>query len=122
MSRIERRTAPSEATGVERSVEVRVGSLGGFELRPTRLFVWSGQERQEKERIVSLGSEPRSLDMARRERELRAGSVSMRTFGNPLMTAALASVHAARKLADEFNRDIDIDEPEKPKKRRQPKQ
>ena len=39
--------------------------------------------------------------MSRREREIRAGSVSIRTFGNPLMTAALASVHAVRKLADE---------------------
>jgi hypothetical protein len=32
----------------------------------------------------------------RRERELRAGTVSVRSLGNPLMTIALAGVHAVR--------------------------
>lgn len=114
MSRIERKAAPKETTGVERSLEVRVGSLGGFELRPTRLFLWSGLEREHKERIVSLGRHPQSLDMPRRERELRAGSVSMRTFGNPLMTAALAGVHAVRKLTGEV---INVDPDERDKSR-----
>ena len=101
MSGIERRTAPKETTGVERTLEVRVGSLGGFELRPTRLFLWSGRERAQRERIVMLGSCPRTIDVSRREREIRAGPVSMRTLGNPLMTATLASVHAVRRLAGE---------------------
>jgi hypothetical protein len=32
----------------------------------------------------------------RRERELLAGAVRVRTLGNPLMTLALAGVHAFR--------------------------
>src|SRR5215210_2349492 len=31
--------------GVERTFEVQVGALGGFELRPTRCFLWLGEER-----------------------------------------------------------------------------
>ncbi len=83
-------------TGVERSLEVQLGPLGGFELRPTRLFVWEGGERAGGERILALGSPPRSLDLERREREVNAAGVRVRTLGNPLMTVALAGVHAAR--------------------------
>lgn len=84
--------------GVERSLEVQVGPLGGFDLRPTRFFLWMGSTR-DRERIVSLGSAPRSLLVPRRERELRAGAVRVRSLGNPLMTVALAGVHAARKAS-----------------------
>jgi hypothetical protein len=75
---------------------VQVGALGGFELRPTRLFLWAGQERGGRVRIVSLGSAPRSLLIPRRERELFAGAVRVRMLGNPVMTLALAGVHAFR--------------------------
>jgi hypothetical protein len=84
--------------GVERSLEVQIGSLGGFELRPTRFFVWGGAEREGNERILPLGARPRSLRFPRRPRELQAGSVQVRTLGNPLMTIALAGVHAARRI------------------------
>ncbi len=98
---IERKESPVRVRGVERSLEVQLGPLGGFDLRPTRFFVWSGAEREGQERVVSLGSAPRSLLISRRERELRAGVVCVRSRGNPLMTLALAGVHAAKKLARE---------------------
>ena len=87
--------------GVERSVEVQVGPLGGFDLRPTRLFLWLGEEREGRERIVSLGSAPRNLRIPRRERELETRGVRVRSLGNPLMTVALAGVHAARTVVRE---------------------
>jgi hypothetical protein len=104
MPLIERRDSSEPVKGVERALEVRLGAVGGFELRPTRIFLWSGEEREGRERVVSLGSPPRSLDLERRERELHAGSLHVRSLGNPLMTIALAGVHAARKLAEEARR------------------
>jgi hypothetical protein len=101
MPPIERRRSTEVVRGVERSLEVKIAGLGGFELRPTRLFLWSGEEREASERIVSLGTEPRSLDIPRREHELRAGAIEVRTLGNPLLTLALAGVHAIRRLTEE---------------------
>src|SRR5687767_8181886 len=69
MPLIERRESNEPVKGVERALEVRLGAVGGFELRPTRIFLWSGEEREGRERVVSLGSPPRSLDLERRERE-----------------------------------------------------
>jgi hypothetical protein len=102
MSRIERRRSETRVRGRERELEVQVGALGGFELRPTRVFVWAGEERAARQRILSLGSPPRSLMIPRRERELLAGNLRVRSLGNPLMTLALAGIHAfraARKAA-----------------------
>jgi hypothetical protein len=48
--------------------------------------------------VLPLGSAPRSLFIPRRPREIDAGPVHVRTLGNPLMTVALAGVHAARRL------------------------
>jgi hypothetical protein len=104
MSRIERREIASRVRGRERELEVQVGALGGFELRPTRLFVWFGEEREGRQRVLSLGSAPRSLMIPRREKELRAGAVRVRSLGNPLMTLALAGVHAFRAAARETRR------------------
>ena len=101
MALTERDEKPERVRGVERSLEVQLGPLGGFDLRPTRFFVWPGEERAGRERVVSLGSPPRSLTIPRRRRELRAGAVRVSSLGNPLMTIALAGVHAARKVAEE---------------------
>ena len=95
MSRVER-TEGARVQGRERELEIQLGGLGGVELRPTRIFLWTGGERTGRERIISLGTEPRSLMLPRRERELHAGAVRVRSLGNPLMTIALAGVHAVR--------------------------
>jgi hypothetical protein len=89
-----------EITGVERTLEVRLGSLGGFELRPTRLFVWRGDEREQAERIIPFGGEPVGLEYPRHESSLRAGGVEVRTLGNPLMTIVIAGAIAFRRWAD----------------------
>ena len=96
MSRIERRVSATGVRGRERALEVQLGALGGFELRPTRLFVWGGNARAGRERVVSLGRAPHNLMIPRRERELQAGAVRVRSLGNPMMTIALAGVHALR--------------------------
>jgi hypothetical protein len=83
--------------GVERTFEVQLGALGGFELRPTRCFVWAGPDRAGRERVLSLGTAPRSLTIPRRERRREAGAVRVRTLGNPVLTVALAGVHLARR-------------------------
>jgi hypothetical protein len=83
--------------GVERTFEVQLGALGGFELRPTRCFLWLGDERAGRERMLSLGTAPRSLTVPRRERRREAGAVRVRTLGNPVLTVALAGVHLARR-------------------------
>jgi hypothetical protein len=98
MGQVDRERKPARVRGVERSLQVQVGDLGGFDLRPTRFFVWTGGERAGQERILPLGSAPRSLTIPRRPREVQAGSVEMRTIGNPLMTVALAGVQVARTL------------------------
>jgi hypothetical protein len=92
----EKETKPDRVRGVERSLQVEVRGLGGFELRPTRVFVWGGDAREGNERVLSLDSAPRSLTIPRRPRERQAGVLELRTLGNPVMTVALASVHAAR--------------------------
>ncbi|HXV57030.1 MAG TPA: hypothetical protein VD704_04110 [Gaiellaceae bacterium] len=84
--------------GVERSLQVRLGGLGGFELRPTRVFLWGGADREGHERILPLGSAPRSLSIPRRPREVEVGALEVKALGNPLMTIALAGVHAARAV------------------------
>lgn len=98
MDKEQKETKPDRLRGVERSLQVEVRGLGGFELRPTRVFVWGGQEREQSERILPLGAAPRSLTIPRRPRERQAGAVELRTLGNPIMTIALAGVHAARAL------------------------
>ena len=101
MAEVEPTRKPVRRRGVERSLEVQIGPLGGLELRPTRVFVWAGAERAGRERIVSLGVPPRTLVVPRREREVHAGPVHVRSLGNPVMTVALAGVHVARKIARE---------------------
>jgi hypothetical protein len=91
-------TKPERIRGVERSLQIEVRGLGGLELRPTRLFVWGGEEREASERILPLGSAPRTLTIPRRRRERQTGAVELTTLGNPLMTIALAGVHAAKAL------------------------
>lgn len=98
MAEEQEQTKPERIRGVERSLQVEVRGLGGFELRPTRVFVWGGDERRASERVLPLGSAPRSLTIPRRPRERQAGGVELTTLGNPVLTVALAGVHLARAL------------------------
>ena len=99
MALVERERQPDQVRGTERSLEVKLGVLGGFELRPTRLFLWKGAERAD-ERLVAFGERPSGLDYGRHETSTRAGSVEMRTVGNPLLTVAMASVIAFKRWVD----------------------
>jgi hypothetical protein len=96
---------PERVRGRERSLEVQVGHLGGFDIRPTRFFLWSGTDREGQERVLSLGKAPRNLLIPRRPREVQAGGLRVRTLGNPLMTIALAGVHAVRKARERASAD-----------------
>lgn len=100
MALVERERHPEQVRGAERSLEVKLGALGGFELRPTRLFVWKGEQR-EGERLVAFGERPSGLDYERQETSTRAGSVEMRTVGNPLLTVAMAGVIAFKRWAQD---------------------
>jgi hypothetical protein len=96
MGPIERRNLPARVRGRERGFEIQLGELGGFELRPTRLFLWPGSDRDTQARVLSLGRAPRNLLLPRTQTEYRAGSVRLTSVGNPLMTLALAAVQTAR--------------------------
>ena len=98
MGPIERRNSPERVRGRERGFEVQLGELGGFELRPTRLFLWPGADRETQSRVLSLGKPPRNLLLPRTETLYRAGSMRMTSVGNPLMTLALAAVHTAKAV------------------------
>jgi hypothetical protein len=97
---VQRERSPEEVRGLERTLEVRLGSLGGFELRPTRLFLWAGAERERTLRVIPLAERPAGLEYPHRETSTRAGAVEVRTRGNPLLTIAMAGVIAFKRWAD----------------------
>jgi hypothetical protein len=100
MPLLRREEIPGEIVGTERAFEVKVGALGGFELRPTRVFVWTGAERASTERLMPLAERPVGLEHARRESVVQLGPVEVRSRGNPLMTVAMAGVIAFRRWAE----------------------
>jgi hypothetical protein len=100
MGLVDRRVEPQPVTGAERAVELRLGSLGGIELRPTRLFLWKGGEREGAERVVPLADRPVGLEHERTESTVRVGSLQVRSRGNPLMTIALAGAIAFKRWAE----------------------
>ena len=69
----ERDLRPEKIVGSERAFEIKMGGLGGFELRPTRLFVWKGAERGATEKLVSLADQPVGLEYPRRESTVQDG-------------------------------------------------
>ena len=97
MSSLDRQRTPEPVRGQERALEVRLGGLGGIEIRPTRVFLWKGEEREGAERVVPLAERPVGLEHERVETTTRAGSVEVRSVGNPVMTIALAGAIALRR-------------------------
>jgi hypothetical protein len=106
---LQRNVSPAPVTGAERAFEVKLGALGGFEVRPTRVFVWKGGERTGSERLLPLADRPVGLEYERRETTTRVGQVELRSRGNPLMTLAMAGAIALRRIVE--------DEPRQPEQR-----
>lgn len=76
-------------------MEVQVGPLFGVDLRPSRVFLWTGA-RRENARILPLGRPPRTLRMARRRRILSLGPLQVTMLGNPIVTLGKTGVALAR--------------------------
>lgn len=98
MAPLERNVSPVPVTGAERALEVKLGALGGFEVRPTRVFLWKGDDRRRSERLVPLADRPVGLEYERRESTVRLGQIEIRSRGNPLMTLAMAGAIALKRI------------------------
>ncbi|MHB9150977.1 MAG: hypothetical protein ACYC33_13035 [Thermoleophilia bacterium] len=79
----------------ERALAVTAGRLGGAEIRPTRVFLWLGTRTAGRERMISMGSQPRLLRSCRR-RHLDLGPCQVSFLGNPVLTLGLFAVKAVR--------------------------
>ena len=99
MAPVERERSLEEISGAERAFEVKLGSLGGFELRPTRLFVWRGAVRDD-EKVLPLAERPVGLDESRAESTIRVGSIHVRSRGNPVLTLAITGAIAVKRWAN----------------------
>jgi len=106
MPLLERTVSPQRILGSERAFEVRFGSIGGVEVRPTRLFLWKGPERLEHEQVLPLADRPVGLDYERTESRLRVGSVEFRSRGNPLLTLAITGAMALKSWAGAPGSDV----------------
>lgn len=84
--------------GQERQFSVQAGPLFGIDLRPSRLFFWTGAEREGHERIVSLGRPPKVMRAARRRRFVRLGSAEVSYLGNPAVTLGVSLYRYGRGL------------------------
>jgi hypothetical protein len=84
--------------GQERQMAVQVGRSFGFDLRPSRLFVWAGPERDGHERIVSLGKPPARMQAPRRRRWLKFGRAEISYLGSPAVTLPLSAWRYAQHV------------------------
>jgi hypothetical protein len=84
--------------GQERQMAVQVGRGFGFDLRPSRLFVWAGPEREGHERIVSLGKPPARMQAPRRRRFVKVGRAEISYLGSPAVTLPLSAWRYAQHL------------------------
>jgi hypothetical protein len=89
--------AMSVSRGEERSVEVQVGPLFGLDMRPTRVFMWTGANRSHV-RILSFGRAPRPLRLGRRRRTLSLGPLHVTTLGNPIVTLGKTGMALAKAV------------------------
>jgi hypothetical protein len=102
----------------ERQVAVQVGRSFGFDLRPSRLFVWAGAEREGHERIVSLGKPPARMQAPRRRRWLKVGPAEVSYLGSPAVTLPLSALryaqHVRRQVSGQKTGDAQRPTMEKP--------
>jgi hypothetical protein len=90
--------SPVTERGQERQMAVQVGRSFGFDLRPSRLFVWAGPQREGHERIVSLGKPPARMQAPRRRRWLKIGPAEISYLGSPAVTLPLSAVRYAQHV------------------------
>jgi hypothetical protein len=106
MSRVETTKSALVEQGRERQLSIQAGSLFGVDLRPSRLFLWLGEERRGQERVVSLDRPPRVLRGQPRRRFLRLGAAEISYLGNPAVTLTLSAYNYGRRvLADVENKE-----------------
>ena len=101
MSRVETTKSALVEQGRERQLSIQAGSLFGVDLRPSRLFLWLGDERRGQERVVSLDRPPKVLRGQPRRRFLKLGAAEISYLGNPAVTLGLSAYNYGRRvLAD----------------------
>lgn len=98
MPRVETSKSALVEQGQERQFSVQAGSLFGVDLRPSRLFLWLGDERQGQERVVSLDRPPKVLRGQPRRRFLRLGGAEITYLGNPAVTLSLSAYNYGRRV------------------------
>jgi len=99
MPLLERTVSGERISGTERALEVRLGSVGGVEVRPTRVFLWTGPAR-DTEKVLPLAERPVGLDQSRAESTIRVGGLHIRSRGNPVLTLAITGAIALRRWTD----------------------
>jgi hypothetical protein len=95
--RVETNRSALVEQGQERQFSIQAGSLFGVDLRPSRLFLWAGEERRGQERVVSLDRPPRVLRGQPRRRFLRLGPTEISYLGNPAVTLGLSAYNYGRR-------------------------
>ena len=94
--RLQATRSPLVERGQERQVTVQLGRRFGFDLRPSRFFVWAGPQREGHERILSLDRPPARMLAPRRRRFLSVGPAEISYLGSPAVTVPLSLWRYAR--------------------------
>jgi hypothetical protein len=106
MSRVETTRSALVEQGRERQLSIQAGPLFGVDLRPSRLFLWLGDERRGQERVVSLDRPPKVLRGQPRRRFLKLGAAEISYLGNPVVTLTLSAYNYGRRvIADVENKE-----------------
>ncbi len=98
MPRLETTKSALIEQGQERSFSLQAGPLFGVDLRPSRLFLWLGDERRGQEKVVSLDRPPRVLRGQPRRRFLRVGGAEISYLGNPAVTLSISAYNYGRRV------------------------
>ena len=98
MPRVETTKSALVEQGRERQLSIQAGPLFGVDLRPSRLFIWLGDERRGQERVVSLDRPPKVLRGQPRRRFLKLGPAEISYLGNPAVTLTLSAYNYGRRV------------------------
>lgn len=89
---------PLPAVPGERRVAVQVGDLFGFDVRPSRTFVWIGRRVEGEEAVLSLGKAPKVLPVDTPVQSKRVGPAEITYAGSPAYTLPLSLTLTAKHL------------------------